>query len=129
MDMDGPELQVNLAYQRHTQSTIGMIFFGWTSEYGAAPSRPLICALLLALLAIPVYWLGIRQRWFGSQLRLVEKRGQGEVETLLGPLTNERQASPHKLQLLFTRLHVRGPSQVGCADLFGGPVCVGRQDS
>jgi len=78
------ELQVNLAYQRHTQSALGMILYDWTCEYGAAPLRPLIIALALALLATPLYWLAIRQSWFGSQLLIVEKRGQEEIETSLG---------------------------------------------
>ena len=82
------ELQVNLAYQRHTQSTLAMILYDWTCDYGAAPLRPLVLALLLALLAIPVYWIGFRHRLFGAQLLIVEKQAGAEVEAPLGtPLT------------------------------------------
>jgi hypothetical protein len=89
------ELQVNLAYQRHTQSTLGMILYDWTCEYGAAPSRPLILALALALFAIPIYWLGFRHRLFGGQLLIVEKQEEKEVETLLGnPLTRPNWREP-----------------------------------
>jgi hypothetical protein len=78
------ELQVNLAYQRHTQSTLGMIMYDWTCEYGAAPSRPLFLILTLAILAIPIYWLGFRHRLFGGQLLIVERQGEKEVITPLG---------------------------------------------
>ena len=81
------ELQVNLAYQRHSQSTLGMILYDWTCEYGAAPSRPLFLALLLALLATPLYWLGFRHSWFGARLLLVERHCESEVETNLGDLS------------------------------------------
>ena len=111
------ELQVNLAYQRHTQSVLDMILYDWTCEYGASPFRPLIIALALAILAVPLYWLAIRQGWFGSQLLLVEKRGQEEIESPVGsPLTRPSwraqvpadppsgQARPEKLS---ERLHLR----------------------
>lgn len=47
------ELQVNLAYQRHTQSALGMILYDWTCEYGAAPFRPLMIAWHLRFLRCP----------------------------------------------------------------------------
>ena len=61
-----------------------MIVYDWTCEYGAAPARPLIIALMLALLAVPLYWIGFRRGFFGSQLLLVEKQGRKEVEMPLG---------------------------------------------
>jgi uncharacterized protein YjbI with pentapeptide repeats len=116
-----PELQVNLAYQRHTQSSLGMILFDWTCEYGAAPIRPLVIALLLALIAIPIYWLGIRKKWLGSQLLLIEDRGQEEVKTLVddplkrpnwrGPLESVRPAERNSLRQIATRLHLQDPSR------------------
>jgi Pentapeptide repeats (8 copies) len=113
------ELQVNLAYQRHTQSTLGMILYDWTCDYGAAPSRPLIFALALALFAIPIYWLGFRHRLFGAQLLMVEKPAEKEVVTDLGdPHTrpNWRTAleikdlsTQTRLQKLLTRLRLERP--------------------
>jgi uncharacterized protein YjbI with pentapeptide repeats len=113
------ELQVNLAYQRHTQSTVGMILYDWTCDYGAAPSRPLILALALALLAVPIYWLGFRHRWFGAQLLMVEKPAEKEVVTDLGdpqtrpnwrtPLGIEDISTQTRLQKLLTRLRLERP--------------------
>jgi uncharacterized protein YjbI with pentapeptide repeats len=80
------ELQANLAYQRRTQSTLGMIIFDWTCAYGAAPGRPLVIALVLALLAVPIYWLGFRHQLFGGHLLLVEKQDGKDVETPLADL-------------------------------------------
>lgn len=113
------ELQVNLAYQRHTQSSLGMILYDWTCGYGAAPSRPLILALELALFAIPIYWLGFRHRLFGSQLLMFEKPGEKDVVTDLGDPHNrpnwrtqlgiEDLSSPTRLQKLLTRLRLKRP--------------------
>ena len=91
------ELLVNLAYQRHTQSTLGMIVFDWTCAYGTAPMRPLILALVLALIAIPIYWLGFRHRLFGTELHLVEQVDDREVDLLVGdPKTRPNwRVAPH----------------------------------
>jgi uncharacterized protein YjbI with pentapeptide repeats len=111
------EMQVNLAYQRHTQSWIGMVVYDWTCAYGLAPLRPLILALILAFLAVPLYWLGFRHRWFGSQILLVEKQSDKEVETPLGDpgtrpvwraeLSNESVSSPEEPEKLSERLRLR----------------------
>jgi uncharacterized protein YjbI with pentapeptide repeats len=74
------ELQVNLAYQRRTQSTLGMVLYDWTCGYGAAPGRPLVIALVVALLAVPLYWVGFRHRLFGCQLLLVEGQDEMAIE-------------------------------------------------
>jgi uncharacterized protein YjbI with pentapeptide repeats len=102
------ELEVNLAYKRHTQSILEMIFFDWTCEYGAAPWRPLIIALMLALPATLLYWLGFRHRWFGSQLLLVERRGRIDFETPLGnPLTRPNWREPHCIERRSSRVRLR----------------------
>jgi len=46
-------------------------------EYGNAPFRPLFIAVALALLAIPFYWLGFRQRLWGGQLIRTESEAGG----------------------------------------------------
>jgi hypothetical protein len=84
------ELEVNLAYHRHIQSTLGMIVFDWTCEYGAAPFRPLYIALALAFLAIPLYWIGFRYR-LGTLLIRTEIHGNGEIET---PITVRPSTAP-----------------------------------
>jgi hypothetical protein len=78
------ELEVNLAYQRRTQSTLGMVIYDWTCGYGTDPVRPLAIALVLALLAVPLYWVGFRHRLFGADLLLVEKEDGKDVEKTLG---------------------------------------------
>jgi hypothetical protein len=114
-------LQVNLAYQRHVQGALGVIVFDWTCGYGSAPSRPLFMALALALLAIPLYWLGFRKQWFRGQLIRVESRGGNEVETVLGdpgsrpswrtPLGVERLSRRIRLQELLLHLRLERPSR------------------
>jgi uncharacterized protein YjbI with pentapeptide repeats len=74
------ELLVNLAYQRHTQSALRMVLYDWTCGYGAAPGRPLVIALVLALLAVPLYWVGFRHRLFGCQLLQVRTLDEKTVE-------------------------------------------------
>lgn len=113
------ELLVNLAYQRHTQSWVGMIAYDWTCEYGNAPFRPLFIAVALALLAIPFYWLGFRQRLWGGQLIRTESEGGRVVETLVGdpltlpgwrtPLDAERTPGRPRLQKLLARLRLERP--------------------
>ena len=115
------ELQVNLAYQRHVQGALGMIVFDWTCGYGSAPSRPLFIALALALLAIPMYWLGFRGQWFGGQLVRVESRGGNEIETVLGdwgsrpswhaPLGVEQNSRRDRLGEMVVRLRLERPSR------------------
>ncbi len=78
------ELEVNLAYQRQTQSWWRMIVYDWTCGYGTDPVRPLIFALILALLAIPVYGFGFRQRWFGSRISRIETDCDKQEETFPG---------------------------------------------
>ena len=92
------ELLLNLAYQRHTQSTLEMIVFDWTCAYGTAPMRPLILALVLALIAIPIYWLGFRHRLFGTELHLVEQVDDREVDLLVGDAKARPnwQVAPHR---------------------------------
>jgi hypothetical protein len=110
------ELEVNLAYQRHTQSWWKMIAYDWTCGYGTSPVRPLIFALALALLAIPVYWLGFRQRWFGSQIVRIETRSDKPDETFPGdpetrpkwrePLEIDRDRQGVRVRRLLVRLRL-----------------------
>jgi len=98
-----------------------MILYDWTCDYGAAPSRPLILALALALFAIPIYWLGFRHRLFGAQLLIIEKQGEKVVESpLVDPLTRPNWREPiridgllgrTRLQILLTRLRLERPSR------------------
>jgi uncharacterized protein YjbI with pentapeptide repeats len=115
------ELQVNLAYQRHVQGALGMIVFDWTCGYGSAPSRPLFIALVLALLAVPLYWLGFRNQWFGGRLVRVESRGGNEIESVLGdrgsrpswraPLSVEQNSHRIRLREMLIRLRLERPSR------------------
>jgi hypothetical protein len=90
-------MEVNLAYKRHTQSAVEMILYDWTCAYGAAPGRPLVIALVLALLAVPLYWLGFRHRLLGGQLLRVEKQDGKDVEMPLGnPLGRPRWRTPKR---------------------------------
>lgn len=54
------ELEVNLAYQRGTQSTWQMVLLDWTCEWGANWKRPIGIAGLLGLPCAIVYWCLIR---------------------------------------------------------------------
>jgi uncharacterized protein YjbI with pentapeptide repeats len=74
------ELAVNLAYRRHLQSNPEMVLFDWTCEYGRAPWRPFLIATALAVLVIPVYWVGFRFR-LGSTLYRVVTIKNDEIRT------------------------------------------------
>ena len=74
------ELAVNLAYMRHLQSNPQMVLFDWTYEYGRAPWRPFLIAMALAVLVIPVYWVGFRFG-LGSTLYLVVTIKNEEIRT------------------------------------------------
>lgn len=115
------ELEVNLAYQRQTQSWWRMIVYDWTCGYGTDPVRPLIFALILAVLAIPVYGFGFRQRWFGSRIRQIEMDGDKQKETFPGdPNTRPKWREPFdpdslqqwsRLQRLLGWLGIKRPAE------------------
>lgn len=115
------ELEVNLAYQRQTQSWWRMIVYDWTCGYGTDPVRPLIFALILAVLAIPIYGFGFRQRWFGSRIRRIEMEGDRQKETFPGDpetrpqwretLSSDSTAKWSRLQRLLKWLGMRRPAE------------------
>jgi uncharacterized protein YjbI with pentapeptide repeats len=76
------EVQTNLAYQRHVQSSVQMLIFDWTCEYGAAPARPLFVAAVFWLLSIPIYWAGFRFSKSTNLVRVDAHDGK-EIETPL----------------------------------------------
>jgi hypothetical protein len=98
------ELEVNLAYHRHVQSTLGMMAFDWTCEYGAEPLRPLFIALALAFFAILLYWIGFRYQ-LGTRLLQVEKLAETETATpITVHLSRTAKASQHKIPRAFAQI-------------------------